>query len=369
MSILLARRNLWHNRGKLILSAFGIAASLTLVLLLLGFRDGMYAAVSAYTDSVGADLIVMQSGGQGQMVSSVLPAALHETLAQTAQAVEIEHVLIADIIFDYGDFKMPSILVGYNVENGFGGPWSLGAGRLVAAADEIVLDTWLAGRAGIQLEERIDVLGREFRVVGLSRGTASWIGSYLFVSRNAAEEILDLPGIASSYLLRLPPEADVNAVAATIESEIPGVETMTPAQRASINWRILGTTLNAPINMMLLIGAVTAIAVMGLTAYTAVVDRIREYGVLKAVGASALWLSRVVITETLCYAAVGYGVGIVLSYAAAFLIMSVFPQFTIVIYPETIALTGVMTVVMTVFASLLPIRRIAAIEPALVFKA
>jgi putative ABC transport system permease protein len=120
---------------------------------------------------------------------------------------------------------------------------------------------------------------------------------------------------------------------------------------------------------MLLIGFVTGIAVMGLITYTAVVDRMREYGVLKAVGASGLWLRRVVILETLARAGLGFVLGTGLSYLAAQLIMLVFPQFTLVIRLETIGIVGLFSLVMTMFAAILPIRRVAAIDPAVVFRA
>lgn len=369
MSVLLARRNLWHERGKLTLSMLGVAASLTLIVLLLGFRSGMVAALRAYMDNMDADLIVTQSGAQGTFANSAIPAAIHDTLAATSDAVEVEHALVADIIFTYGDAKMPAVLVGYNLETGIGGPWRLNAGRNVQGDDEIVLDTWLAQRAGLAVGDPVDVLGRTFQVVGLSRGTSSWLGAYLFVTRRAAEDLLRLPGTASFYLLRLPVGADAAAVARAIEEQVSGVETMTPAERAATSWRILGSVLNTPINLMLAIGIVTGVAVMGLTAYTAVIDRMREYGVLKAVGADASWLLRLVVAETAYRAGLGFGVGSALSYLTAELIVAVFPQFTIVIRPETLALVGLATLGMALAAALLPVRRIAAIDPAIVFKA
>ncbi len=65
----------------------------------------------------------------------------------------------------------------------------------------------------------------------------------------------------------------------------------------------------------------------------------------------------------------GFGLGISLSYLTADLIMRLWPQFTIVIRPGTLVGAGMAALVMTLFAALLPIRRVAAIDPAVVFKA
>jgi putative ABC transport system permease protein len=369
MSVPVARRNLWHERGKLILSVLGVAASLTLIVLLMGFRNGMFVAVTAYMDNMDADLIVAQSGAQGRFAASTIPAAIHESLSSLSGAVETEHTLVTDIIFTYDGMKMPAVLVGFNTETGIGGPWSLSEGQNVQNDGEIVLDTWLARRAGLGVGDAVDVLGRTYRVTGLSRGTSSWLGAYLFISRRDAEEVLQLAGIASFYLLRLPLEADVTAVKEAIEQQVAGVEVLTPAERAALDWKLLGTVLNMPINLMILIGVVTGTAVMGLTAYAAIVDRMREYGVLKAVGANGSWLRRLVITETLYRAGLGFVLGAGLSYLTAELIMFLFPQFTITILPETVAFTGLLAVAMTVLAALLPIRQIILIDPAVVFKA
>jgi putative ABC transport system permease protein len=369
MSVPLARRNLWHERGKSILSVLGVAASLTLIILLLGFRHGMFAAMAAYIDNMDADLIVTQSGAQGRFAASTIPAAIHKPLSLSSGAVETEHALVTDIIFTYDGVKTPAVLVGFNLETGTGGPWSLSEGRNVQSDGEIVLDTWLARRAGLSVGDAVDVLGRTYRVTGLSRGTSSWLGAYLFISRPEAEDVLQLPGGASFYLLRLPSGADVDAVKEIIEQQVSGIEVMTPGERAALDWRLLGAVLNTPINLMIVIGVVTGTAVMGLTAYAAIVDRMREYGVLKAVGANGSWLRRLVITETLYRAVLGFVLGGGLSYPTAELIMFLFPQFTITILPETVAFTGLLAVAMTVLAVLLPIRQIILIDPAVVFKA
>ena len=369
MSISLAQRNVFHEWGKLILSVLSIAAALTLIMLLVGFRDGMYSAVAAYTDNVGADLIVTQSGGKGALASSAIPAAIHGEIASASQAVEVEHVLAADIIFTRGDIKIPAVLIGYNLQTGVGGPWSLRQGRVVQDDNEITLDTWLAHHAGIGINDEVDVLGRRFRVVDLTSQTTSWVGSYIFVSRAAAEDLLQQPGIASFYLLRLPAGTDTGAVARAIESQVAGVEALTPDQIAASRRKTLASVIGAPVTLMLAIAFTTGTAVMGLTTHTAIVERVREYGVLKAVGASGNWLRRLVIFETLYRASLGFVLGIGLSSLAAQMIMRVFPQFTIIFRPETIGVVGLSALVMTAFAALLPIRRVIAIDPAVVFKA
>jgi putative ABC transport system permease protein len=107
---------------------------------------------------------------------------------------------------------------------------------------------------------------------------------------------------------------------------------------------------------------------MALAAYTSVSDRIREYGTLKAVGAGPANLSLLVIRETLIQTSLGFLLGLLLAYGSADLIMSAWPQFTIVIEPLSVVTLAGLSVGMSALASLLPIRRIRNIDPLFVFQ-
>ncbi len=369
MAVPLARRNIFHEKGKLALSVAGIAASLALILLLMGFREGLYATLTAYVDNIGADLIIAQSGVQGMFSSnSALALNIHDATAAAGGAEQAGHIIISDIIFTRGALKTPVLLVGYDPQTTFGSPWEMSAGRGIQNEGEILLDTYLARRADVALGDRVEVLGREFTVVGLTRGTSSWMSPYIFVSLDDAEATLGLSGIVSYHLLRLPEGADPQRAARAIEAAIPNVDAMTPDEIASADRRVLANIMDTPINVMLFIGVIIGIAVMSLTAYTAVADQMREYGVLKAIGAGSSRLVRLVAAETLIRAGLGYLFGVGLSLLAAAFIMARWPQFTIVILLPIILQAGALTLLMSLLAALLPIRRLSQIDPLVVFK-
>lgn len=369
MSVPLARRNLLHEKGKLALSVAGIGAALTLILLLLGFRAGLYVTVSAFADNLGADLVVGQSGVQGLFASSsALPLDVHDQAAAAAGATEAGHILVAGTIFTAGDRKTPVLLVGYEPDSTFGRPWNIGDGRAIQSDDEILLDSWLAQRTGLAVGDEIELLGQRFRVAGLTRETASWMSPIIFVSLKAASAALGLDNIASYHLLQLPLERDADRAVAAIEARVAGVDALTPGQVAAADERALATVLDTPLRVMVFIGAVIGMAVMSLTAYTAVSDRRHEYGVMKAIGVSPLGLSWLVVRETTGRAVLGFLAGVAGAYLAAALIMAVWPQFMIVIEWPAVIQTGVLALFMTLAATWLPIRRLQGIDPVVVFK-
>jgi putative ABC transport system permease protein len=368
MTVPLAQRNLLHEKGKLALSVAGVGAALTLILLLLGFRAGLYATVSAFANNLGADLVVGQSGVRGMFsANSIVPLSVHADVAAAARAVDAGHILMAGIIFTAGDTKTPVLLVGYEPDTIFGRPWNVGSGRTIASDGEILLDTWLAQRAGIAVGDEIDLLGQRFRVVGLTRETASWMSPYVFVSFEAASTVLGLHGLASYHLLRLPVDGDVGRAIAAVEARAARVDVLTPGDIARADERALVTVLDTPLRVMVAISVVIGTAVMSLTAYIAVSERRREYGVLKAIGATQGHIAWLVMRETTGRALLGFFAGVGGANLAATLIMAVWPQFAIVIQWPTVLQAALLALLMNLAAGWLPIRRLRGIDPVLVF--
>lgn len=369
MNVPVARRNALHEKGKLAIGVLSVAASLAMLLLVVGLRAGLYATMTAFVDNIGADLLVAQEGVQGLFSSdSAVALDRHEEIRDVSGASEAGHVVVADIIFSRGETKTPVVLVGFEPGTGFGNPWKLDSGRMLVADGEIMLDSWLAERADVDLGATVEALGREFTVVGLTRETASWMSPYIFTSLDSAEELLGLSNAVSFHLLRFPEGANLGKAETNIEKRVNGVDALTPEEIAEADQRVIATIMDTPILIILLISIVIGVMVMALTSYTSVVDRIREYGTLKAVGASPSNLSSLVIKETLIQSLLGFLLGLLLAFGGANLIMSSWPQFTIVIESIAILILGVLSIGMSVLASLLPIRKIRHIDPLFVFQ-
>lgn len=104
----------------------------------------------------------------------MIPATLHDELAAISGAVTTERGIAAGVIFTHGSVKVAITLVGYNPQTGVGGLWKFAEGRGVQAKSEVVLDAQLAQESRLALGDKVDLLGRTFTVVGLSRETNSW---------------------------------------------------------------------------------------------------------------------------------------------------------------------------------------------------
>ena len=123
------------------------------------------------------------------------------------------------------------------------------------------------------------------------------------------------------------------------------------------------------VGVLVALGAVVGGAVIGLTTYTATIEKSRDFGVLKALGASGMYLYRIVITQSLIVGVLGSLLGLVVSAVAADVIQRRIPEFMTDLRWTDAGLVFAGAIVMAIIASWVPVRRINSIDPAMVFRA
>lgn len=360
----LAARNLLQDKTRLLLSVAGVALAIMLILILTGFVSGMNLQVSRYFDHAPGSVVLVQAGTKG--ASSVLPADTADIARSVAGVASAVPVLSQYAVLDLGSSKQYVVVVGYDPALG-GGPWVLREGRLPSADDEVVLDAVLADRRGVRLNDNFGLMGQTFKVVGLSDGSTTWMTSYLFMRLDAAQRLFGSPGMISVVLVT--PSAGISPSELRSRlSGIPGVDAMLKSDLIATTRSTYLSIFGAPLELMAGIATLVGTLVVGLVVYTATIERQREYGVLKAVGARNRVLYRVVAIQALVAALAGSVMGIGLAFGGAQLIMLVRPQFLISVEPSSTALAVAAGLVMALLGSLVPARLLARLAPAEVFR-
>ncbi|MFN8520953.1 MAG: ABC transporter permease [Chloroflexota bacterium] len=364
--MLIARRNLFRDRTRFALSVLGVAVSIALILVLAGYRAGVYRQAAAYLDNSPGSLVVAERGVRDFMgTNSILPPGAVEAVEVAPGVERVIPVVSRFVLFDLHGRKDGFFLIGYDAAVG-GGPWDLVDGREPVADDELVIDRTAARQHGIELGDQVVLLDRDATVVGMSDGTTFWAGSIAFARIATLESLSRSPGLRS-FLLVTPAEG-VSPDALRDRLAVPGAEVLLKSDVIANDARLLARVYDAPIGLMVAIAFVVGVVVVGLVIYTATIERRREYGALKAIGARDRVLYRVVGAQALIAAAVGAVAGIVLAYAIAAALMSWRPQFLVAIEPPTMAVVLLSSLLMALLAALIPARSVARLEPAEVFR-
>jgi putative ABC transport system permease protein len=363
--MLLARRNLFQDTTRLSLSITGVALAVMLILLLQGFLDGMYRQIAAYLEHTPGTVVVAQEDVTNLLgATSLLPPGT--AAAARSRGATVAPILTQFVILDLHDKKQPVYLVGYDPASG-GGPWRLAAGHAPQNNYQVVFDRILAERHGIALGDPVKLMDRTFTVVGVSEETTSWMTSFIFICKTAAEALWRTPGGSSFLLVTPPPRMTPEALRDRL-TDLPGADALLKGDMIANDARLFARFFSAPLQLMIAIAFLVGTLTVGMVIYSATIERQREYGVLKAMGAHNAILYRTVVAQALVVASVGALMGVGLAAGIAQLIMALKPQFLIVLEPAAIGWALLSGLVMALAAALIPVRAIAHLAPAEIFR-
>ena len=360
----LAARNLLQDKTRLALSVAGVALAVMLILILTGFVSGINLQLSRYLDHAPGSVVLVQSGSQGN--SSVLPVATVDAVRQVGGVARAVPVISQYAVLDLSQSKQFAVVIGYDPAQG-GGPWALREGRLPAAENEVVLDAALADRHGVHVGDPFGLMGQTFKVVGLSAGTTTWMLGYVFMWLDAAQRLFGTPSAVSLVLVTPSSGVSPKELRSRLGG-IAGADVLLKSDLIATTRRTYLSVLGPILDLIAAIASVVGTLVVGIVVYTATVERQREYGVLKAVGARNRVLYRVVATQALAAAFAGSILGVGLAVGAAQFIIAVRPQFLIAVEPTTVLPALAIGLGMALIAALFPARMLARLAPAEVFR-
>lgn len=363
----LACRNLFQDKTRLALSIGGVGLSVTLILILKGFLTGMNQQITSYLDHSPGTIVVAEEDVVNLLGAvSLIPDGTEQKTENIRGVDQVIPILSQFIILDLHDKKQPAYMIGYDPRKG-AGPWQLVVGREPSSKEEMVFDRVLADRHGLRIGDQVEVMGRDFTIVGLSSGTTSWMTSFFFIRKREAEDLLLKPGATSFLLLTTTKDADTERILQRLH-DFSGVNALTKQTMAANDLKLYAKIFSAPLKLMVGISFLVGTMIVGLIIYTATVERQREYGVIKAIGAKNRFLYQIVLTQALFASITGSALGILLANGAAQWIMAVRPQFLIIFDPADSAQALLAGLGMALLAAIFPTRVVANLAPAEVFR-
>jgi putative ABC transport system permease protein len=360
------RRFLFAERRRAALTVLGVATALLLVLVLRGIFAGAIDQVTRYIRSSPAEVFVAQDGVKTMhMSASALPPGA------AARVGSVEGVAwVSSIGFASGSVSGPqgrqlSYLIGYDTGTGRGGPTELVSGS-APGAGEAVVDEQAAESLGVVLGDTVTALGVRLQVVGLSSGGSSITNTTVFVDQ---PEFAKIRGAVPSYLLvGTEPGADAGTVAGRIRQAVPGVTVQTREEFAASEARIVTDMSADLLRLMSTIGLLIALAVIALGLMTATLNRIREYAVLKALGATTTRLAGSVAVQVLWTVALASILAAILAQLLSWALPLLAPAVSISVTSAALTQTTLGALAVGLLAALWPLRRIATLDAATAFR-
>jgi ABC-type antimicrobial peptide transport system permease subunit len=173
--------------------------------------------------------------------------------------------------------KVPTYVIG-SAPGERGGPWELRQGRAPETNDEVAIGSVMAKRHGLAIGDDVEIMGRAFTVVGTS--TDAFMASFVFMSHAATDQLLRSPATTSFVLVGT---EHPTAVRARLASS--GLSVLDRDQLARADLKLMARAYSVPLTVMRAVAFAIGSLVIALTVYTAIADRRRECGIVKAMGA------------------------------------------------------------------------------------
>ena len=352
--------NLVHRPLRSLISIVAIALEVTLILLIVGLCVGMLNDSKARQAGIGADVVVMPPGSAYivGLTGAPMPIKIRDVLAKLPHVVSV-----APVVTNVSAKGTIEVINGIDLRSyeSLGGPFRYIHGGPYQGPDDALIDDILARSKKIKVGDPIDILDHKFRVSGIVEPGR---GARKFVEIGTMQDLIGASGKASIFYLKVDDPANADAVVDEIK-RVPGMETYVASSMAyylsmmTVN-HLPG--LSAFIAVVIGISVAIGFIVIFQAMYTAVMERTREIGILKSLGASKVYIVNVILRETTSLALAGIVVGILISLAARAAIDSR-STLRVVITGYWLLMTTMIAIVGAILGALYPALRAAQKDP------
>lgn len=370
----LARRNLFHDRLRFAITVSGVAFAVTLVLVQVGLFMGLLGKATVTIEHANADIWVTSKGTPNVDFAHSFP----ETAVLRVRGVPgVERA--DNLLVQFMNIQLPSgaeegaLVYGLEDFEYWRLPWRVNEGdpRDLRRGAYVLMDRSAERRYGpFQVGEHREILGRRFKIIGTTSDAVSFTTApILFMDYKNAQELLQtIQGKSQYVLVKLAPGAEARRVADEIRRRLPWNDVFTReewASRSRAYW-VVSTGLGMNMGITVFLGILVGIVVVAQTLYTSAVEHVKEFGTVKAIGGSNWDIYRILGEQALVAAVVGFVVGGAISLAVRPLLAKLY--LTVLVSPAFAATVFVGTLAMCLGAAMLSFRRVASIDPALVFR-
>ncbi len=300
------------------LSVLAIAVEVTMILTLVGVSYGTLDGTANRARGVGADILFRPPGSSAIGLSS---APMSDKLPKLL--MQEPHVTFA-----MGTMVQP--LSGFDTINGVdleefrklnGGFHYLQGGPPVND-DDMVVDEFYARQKHLHVGDTVELINHTWKISGISESGKL---ARLCVKLPVLQALTGNPGHLSQIFIKLDDPGRAQEVVDALRLKYPGYQIYTMEEFTSLlSINSVGLLRNF-IGVVIGIAVVVGFIVVFMAMYTAVLERTREIGILKAVGGSSALILNILFRETLVLALLGSVLGIVLTYGTQWLMRHVVP--------------------------------------------
>jgi putative ABC transport system permease protein len=373
MLVGLALRMLFDAPFKSLGTLIGVVVSVFLMAQQTSLLTGILGRVTSFVGSAGVDIWIASPSTESTDATDSIPASKVGAAAGTPGVLWAAPLVqaLGQVTRPDGVRELVKVL-GVEPPRYAGLPRALAPGTTPAslrASGRILLNwndrpTFASAEPG----DRIEIDGKAAVVGGFFQGMDPHSPYYyVFANIDDARALTGYPQDRITYVaVGAAPGQRIRDLQARLQARIPNVLVKTRAELSDMEERFF--LVRSPVGLVFGMGSVVAAfigaAIVAVTLYSSAIDRARDYGTLKAIGARRNDLLQLLLVQAWIFAAAGYLVGM----SAFFIVRHHFPGLPMVAPPRIVFGVAAAAFTSCTLASLAAIRRVLQLDPALVFR-
>jgi putative ABC transport system permease protein len=412
----IARKNLFEDPIRFLVAQAGILFAVSLVTIQLGILKGFLRSTSMLVEYSSADLWVANKDLVHFELASSMPA---EYLKKATDVPGVEKTEV--LLLRAGRWRDPKgnlstvRIIGFNPEGQLFARWPMGEGKLSALNQSYKVLVDRASLASLDVSkvgDQATIGNLPLEIVGLTEDTKSTASSaFVFASLETANAYslaelssnitcrrlpdnstdcsnqfsnaprdrnlqapeprrLNLSDPITYILIKAKPGENLEQLRTKLAQTLPDtvIYTRQELSQKTRNYWEVRTSVGFILGFGAVVGFVVGMVIVGQILYASVADHLREFGTLKAMGASNWVIYSIILEQALWMSVLGYIPSMALCFALSAWTLKA-KGVMILIEPTTAAGVFVLTVVMCVGSAMFAVQRVTRVDPAIVFKA
>ena len=353
--------NIFSRKTRTAVGVLAVALGVALVLVMVGLARGTLDETADRIKNVGADIMFQAPDSSPFLVlnSGVLDERLGPMLMDVPGVSAAAPVLTNRVTKLKGKNKLVMIFGVDESYDQIGSGIEIVEGRGIEGDTDLVVDTVLATADGVAIGDTIPIMNRDFKVVGICKAGA---GVRMFVGISAMQTATAQPGKASFFFVKVADGAQVSDVAAAMETRFEGYN-VTALEFFSDAMEENALGLREFISALSFFAAMISYLVILLAMYTTIIERTREIGILKALGASKAYIIRVVMAESFLICLMGVVAGFLFAFVGRSVMLSFFPTLSVDLIPAWFLGSALLGITGGLLGALYPAYRAAKLDP------
>jgi putative ABC transport system permease protein len=371
----LAVKILLDDKARFLTTVTGVAFAVALVYVQVGLFIGLLANASVTIDRMDADLWVVARNTPNVDFANPFPESYLQRVRSVAGVERADDLLVwfATVSLP-GGAKESAVIYALRDFSRWNLPWKVleGDPRDLRRGRYVMLDESATRRFGpFSVGDHREFSGHRLKVIGRTSEARSFTTSPIaFLDYRIAQSLSpeELDRRTTYIVVKLAPGADARTVAAEIRRRLPYHDVHTRAEwsKLSRDYWIESTGLGLTMFLTVSLGCLVGVIVVAQTLYTSTTEHLSEFATVKAIGGRDRDIYGVIIEQASIAACVGYLMGSAATLAAVPLLATI--DMPLVVRPDLAAIIFVGTLGLCLLASAWSFRRIAALDPAIVFR-